>query len=119
MGYQQALEAAGAKIRAFKEFGSYQGDWFAITEDDYVIQGSYGSCSGCDAFEAEFGYDSHNLTDKQYQSKLASFGQEYLMNPEHLNITITRYTVKSEDEYWGAEDREIRDWLLSELRVNN
>ena len=28
-GYQGALAAAGATIHEFKEFGSYQGEWFA------------------------------------------------------------------------------------------
>ena len=28
-GYQGCMELAGAKIHVFKEFGSYQGDWWA------------------------------------------------------------------------------------------
>ena len=62
MGYSEALEAAGAKIIAFQEFGSYQGDWFAFVEYQGKrgwVQGSYGSCSGCDAFQSEFDYGSN------------------------------------------------------------
>jgi len=65
MGYSESLEAAGAKVIAYEQFGSYQGDWGAYVElngNKYIITGSYGSCSGCDAFEAEFGY-----TDKPYE----------------------------------------------------
>jgi len=46
MSYQIALEAAGAKILAFKEFGSYQGDWWAkVTYKNEMgwIKGCYGS----------------------------------------------------------------------------
>lgn len=62
MGYQSALEAAGADVLAFEQFGSYQGDWLAKVRVDGVegwIRGAYGSCSGCDAFEGEFGYQGH------------------------------------------------------------
>jgi hypothetical protein len=37
-GYQRALEAAGADIIEFQEFGSYQGDWFAVLSNYDVIQ---------------------------------------------------------------------------------
>lgn len=58
-GYQQALEAAGAKVLQFEQFGSYQGEWFALVEfngERGWVNGWYGSCSGCDAFEGEFGW---------------------------------------------------------------
>ena len=32
MSYQMALEMAGATVLEYKEFGSYQGDWFAKVE---------------------------------------------------------------------------------------
>lgn len=99
MGYSEALEAAGAKIIAFQEFGSYQGDWFAFVEYQGKcgwVQGSYGSCSGCDAFESEFSYtpiscSEHEYEDKSgldcsdcesvladYKKRLAEFGASYL-----------------------------------------
>lgn len=57
MSYRYALEAAGAVVHAFEEFGSYQGDWFAKVTHNGVtgwVTGSFGSCSGCDAWSAEF-----------------------------------------------------------------
>lgn len=99
MSYENALTAAGATVHAFESFGSYQGDWWAkVTLPDGRhgwIHGSFGSCSGCDAFEAEFGYDDEYCDDhwreidravcpacqtKQaaHQVKLAAFGAEYL-----------------------------------------
>lgn len=59
MSYKEALEAAGATVHAMENFGSYQGDWQAkVTYDEKTgwIQGCFGSCSGCDAFEGEIGW---------------------------------------------------------------
>jgi hypothetical protein len=83
MGYREALEAAGAKVLDYKAFGDYQGTWIAIT-DKGVIVGSYGSCSGCDAFEAEFGY-SYEEGSPTHQQRLAKFGQSYLDTPVDLD----------------------------------
>lgn len=97
MGYIGALEAAGAVVLADSHFGSYQGDWLALV--DYkgkrgFVHGGYGSCSGCDAFEAEFGYsdngcDEHRYNPQSecaeckaetdsYNARLAEFGRGYL-----------------------------------------
>lgn len=100
MSYQEALEAAGAQVLAFEEFGSYQGDWWALVKyegETGWVNGSYGSCSGCDAFEGEFGYSNgynggsgfwdyetdkyREPTDeerKDYEARLADFGKTYL-----------------------------------------
>lgn len=92
MGYQEALEAAGAIVLDFTKFGSYQGDWWAVV--DYQgkrgwVNGSYGSCSGCDAFESEFGWH-----DEDNQEKLAAFGKNYLdslMNQDEAIKEASRY----------------------------
>jgi hypothetical protein len=62
-GYTAALVAAGATVHEINTAGSYQGYWLArVTTADgregFVLD-SFGSCSGCDAFEAEFAFDSH------------------------------------------------------------
>jgi hypothetical protein len=103
MGYGEALETAGAKVLLFKEFGSYQGDWWAKVQyngREGWINGSYGSCSGCDSFQAEFGCESHLCGEDEYydpfynddgfrenctvcqnlKKKLKSFGEGYLDN---------------------------------------
>lgn len=98
MGYENALKCAGAEVHKFADFGSYQGDWWAkVTYEGNTgwINGSYGSCSGCDAFQSEFDYTSHecdgtrrwpgdsnfneNCEDCQNtKTRLTAFGKEYL-----------------------------------------
>lgn len=69
MSYEKAIELAGAEILACEYFGSYQGDWYAKVKYNgkvgWVV-GSYGSCTGCDAFQAEFGWDTHKHIDNMY-----------------------------------------------------
>lgn len=103
-GYVAALEAAGAKVLAFQEFGDYQGTWIAIT-DRGVFSGSYGSCSGCDAFEAEFGYEDYDKPD--YQERLAAFGQTYLDSPVDLAKLLEDAVTNSE---WD-DNAEMVHWL--------
>ena len=69
MGYRMTMEKAGATVHRFKEYGSYQGDWLAeVTFDgrNGFVRGSYGSCSGCDAFQAEC--DLSHSVDGDYHS---------------------------------------------------
>lgn len=75
--YEGALAAAGAIVHAFEHFGAYQGEWWAkVTYGGETgwVNGYYGSCSGCDALEAEFGYDF----DKVDRERFAEFGRSYL-----------------------------------------
>lgn len=48
-----------AELIAFQRYGSYQGDYLVVLNDKGIYKfymGSYGSCSGCDWFEAESNY---------------------------------------------------------------
>lgn len=62
--YEFALVTAGAKVHAFESFGSYQGDWWALVTHNGKtgwVNGTYGSCRGCDAFYAQFDYMGHDV----------------------------------------------------------
>lgn len=109
MGYAEAIEAAGGRIKEFKTFGSYQGTFMALLNDGRIIEGSYGSCSGCDAFEAEFDYDSEDQPD--YKKRLAEFGAGYLNSACPLEQMIDIYKKKAEGEYAWDDDKEILEWL--------
>lgn len=111
MGYQRALKAAGADIIEFKEFGCYSGSWFAILSNYDVIQGSYGSCSGCDAFQGEFGYDNEETPEA-----LAAFGESYLSDSVPIDSLIEGYQRKAEYDYAWDDDKEILNWLKEVVR---
>ena len=123
MGYKEALEAAGAKVHAFEEFGSYQGDWWAkVTYQDNTgwIRGSYGSCSGCDAFEAEFGWrdrgrceehewdsdeerkncEACEVKKKEFDIRFSKFGAEYL---DGIKTQENAEAVASENLDWDCD----------------
>lgn len=110
MGYHEALIAAGANVKEFKMFGSYRGTWMALLNNKNIVEGSYGSCSGCDAFEAEFSW-SDREDDPQYQQKLTAFGNHYLAGIETLDEIIAHYEYKVTQEYAWDDDREILEWL--------
>ena len=136
-GYIEAIEAAGYAVRDYKEFGSYQGTWIAILENGNFIEGSYGSCSGCDAFQAEFDYyDTPSEIDgkyyktgrtwdeddectkeeyieclEKYKNKLSDFGKSYTDSTETKEEIVARYKRKCEGDYVWDDDKEILEWL--------
>lgn len=112
MRYESALEAAGCKVLEFEMTGSYQGDWYALVEVDGdmgIVRGSYGSCSYCDAFEAEFGYSSED--EENYQTRLKDFGLSYLP-PLPIDLEVTNLEKSIGDYDWGDE-REALDFMKS------
>lgn len=109
MGYKSALKAAGATVLKFKEYGFYGGIWVAKINDGEYIKADYGSCSGCDAYEAEFEDVSTTMyVTKETLAKLASFGRSY------LNLSQTKEELieelKAEQEY-REEYKEILEDL--------
>ena len=76
--YTVVAEARGQRVLWFRRFGSYQGEWLLFSRDDehyFIYKDWYGSCSGCDSFEAEFGWG-----EKQYRlddAKIVSFIAAY------------------------------------------
>lgn len=116
MGYKSALEAAGAEVLAFQSFGSYQGDWWALVRVDGVtgwVHGSYGSCSHCDAFEAEFDYDAE--TKPNYRAALASFGSTYLT---HLMTTDAALGEASRDLDWDLDAEYMVGWVTEQAGLH-
>jgi hypothetical protein len=125
-GYQGALEAAGATVHTFDSFGDYQGSWFAKVTFNGVtgwVQGGYGSCSGCDAFEAEMGYEPYDVDDDDYahykaswDARLKNFGASYLNALQTFDEVFAPYKRKVEGprldyEWLDEDDRAIYDFL--------
>ena len=97
--YKDALTAAGATVHAFESFGTWQGDWWArvTVPNGHTgwIHGHFGSCSGCDSYEAEIGLDAGHCDEHYtaadqascaecaskriaFQDKVKRFGTHYL-----------------------------------------
>ena len=113
-GYESALWATGVKVLAFAEFGSYQGNWWAHVEfpngERYFIEGSYGSCSGCDSFQAEFS-DWNAVEKPDYLHRLRDFGLDYLMDcmtQEQAQVEAARNID------WDLEAQQMVDWVKEE-----
>lgn len=112
------MKSAGAKVLEFETFGDYQGTWLAKVKyegKEGWVAGSFGSCSGCDAFQAEFGSDYHDCLGDEYHSpfsendfrdncetcqdlkkRLIAFGKDYLDNIQSKKILIAKYKEQAE-----------------------
>ncbi len=130
MSYGYAMEMAGAEILAYDNFGDYQGTWWAKVNYKGTIgwaTGSYGSCSGCDSFEGEFGSISHDHGDDYIsgcdfdaltpdtceecaatQKRLIEFGESYLGD---LLTWKEAIWLCSRNEDWDMEAKTVIDFI--------
>jgi hypothetical protein len=109
MSYQDALTAAGATVISFESFGSWQGEWVALVEyrgERGWVQGSFGSCDHCDAFEAEFGWDADEKDN--YQARLASFGESYLGGLQTTQQVLSQFEEVAE---WDSDAEDAILWI--------
>jgi len=115
-GYVDALKAAGAKVLGFCEFGDYGGVWLAhVTLPngcEAYIKGYFGSCSGCDDYEAEFG-----IIDEIEPEKLADFGRKYLKDAVSIQFLVAGFMHPK--MLWSIHDRDFDQakWLLERLEA--
>lgn len=107
--YEYSLRATGAEVLAFQDFGSYQGDWFAKVRnggEEYWIQDSYGSCSGCDAFQSEVDYEDR--TEEEWTTFFKEFGEKYLGEKKNKEELIAKFKDQSS---WDGDAKEILEFL--------
>ena len=103
--YESALEAAGLKVLAFEMFGSYQGDWLARVKRGRKlgwIAGSFGSCSYCDALEAELGYEAT-------PEAIRAFGERYL---DGFMDDAAALKYVSRNISWDLDAEDMVDFIL-------
>ena len=108
MGYKEALEAAGAKVKRVGHFGDSQGSWVAQVGADQFVMGQYGSCSHCDAFLEEFGDMSESHAD--YRWRLADFGKVYLDGAMSRDRVLAHF---AKDAQWDDNAQAIA-WIKQE-----
>ena len=105
--YASALSAAGAVVHSVVYTNDYQGTWMAFVAhkgQTGFVSGWFGSCGGCDDFQA-FEY---RCEGEPTQAELARFGSEYLDNIESLDEVRRRYEKQSE---WCMEADETLRWI--------
>jgi len=131
MGYSNTMEMAGAIVHDYKAFGSYQGDWYAKVTYKGVtgyVQGSYGSCSVCDAFQSEFEsvvhyHDGEQIWGGLYvneefkedckeclntKERLIAFGERYL---DGIMTKEQAIENASKNIAWDMEAKEMVEWI--------
>lgn len=116
MSYEEALTMAGAAVLKFKEFGSYQGTWWALVNYGGrlgFVAGAYGSCSGCDAFEAEFGWQDSKLPD--YPERMKQFGSTYLDDI----LTFEEAVAEAGKYDWDMTSDEMVAWVRQQWEWMN
>jgi hypothetical protein len=114
--YQQSLVAAGARVIAFQEFGDWQGSWLALVEyqgQRAWVQGSYGSCDHCDAFQSEFSWDS-DFACQDVQEQLAQFGRGYLDDLQTTEQLLRQYDA---DSSWDSESEDAAFWIRETVQT--
>jgi hypothetical protein len=85
--YDIVAWARGHETVLYEEFGSFSGEWLLVSfKDDlyYIWKGYYGSCSGCDSYEAEMSYDREKIT----REKALDFAKDY----DHF-LEVPRETI--------------------------
>ena len=137
MSYQDCLERAGATVHKFKSFGDYQGQWWAKVTYKGVtgwVNGSFGSCSGCDAFHHEFDYsvdhpkpgrdndwEEHSRYDDDFPFKdcpecdkvverMVKFGENYL-NDLLTQAEAEKEAMPSWKDWQDEDDTEVLNFL--------
>lgn len=102
-GYIRAIRAAGYEVIDYEEFGSYQGDLLVFVRKNgkhgFILE-SYGSCSGCDAFQAEVRNDTPEEIKEfsiRYEDTMQSYDQALAYAKKH--------------EQWDAEAKEMISWI--------
>jgi len=110
MSYRESLEAAGARVLDFAHFGDWQGSWMALVEYQGQrgwVQGFFGSCDHCDAFQAQFDWDS-DFACEDVQQRLAQFGRTYLDDMQTTEQVLRYYYADSD---WDSDSASAAAWV--------
>ena len=78
--YSIVAWARGHQVLYYREFGSYQGEWIMVSflkKEYYIWKGCFGSCSGCDSYEAEFDYEDSEKGIFAWSEKTKKFIEDY------------------------------------------
>ena len=76
------------------------------------VQGSFGSCDHCDAFEAEFGFFAEEEDD--YGVRLKSFGESYLGGLQTTKQVLSEYEPQAD---WDLDAQNVIFWVRETVQT--
>lgn len=116
--YEDLLEAAGLVIEQCEYFGSYQDDAAAVVRDGVrkgISMWGYGSCSGCDALEADAPFGDKAKTAEAWadvntlaDGMVASV--QWPRDGETFEEMAARL-LRNETNEWYFYDSDIKAWV--------
>lgn len=117
--YDTWMEELGT-VRAFANLGSYQGDYVYLIQDGDRWGTSiigYGSCSGCDAYEAAEWDDEYALQDGREPTAVASLRQDLQSNVRWFSSLdeARGYLLgdKRQLQWWGTYAEELDQFVAT------
>jgi hypothetical protein len=118
VSYKSCLEAAGATVHDFTTIGDYQGTWYALVSYGGVTgiaSGSYGSCSGCDSYDAEC--ERHWNEEGDGKDWQANFGRGYLDDIQNPKDFVAYHQERLVDASpWSKDEtKELLEWIAPAL----
>ena len=119
-GYEDVLSRLYDKVYCYEEFGSYQGDWPAKVRkgnEVFWLLGYYGSCSGCDWFQAKEDYPwelkcgTFENAKKMLQKETDRILKEFQDNYEADKFTQDEIEKHYEAELKYYDDEDYKEML--------
>lgn len=121
--YEIVAWANRERLLYYRTFGSYQGEWLILSfskQKEYKFyRGSYGSCSGCDSYQAVFDY-LDNITLEKGQ-EFAKDYEPFLIIPQDTMQNIVRdgvlRTILPANRRDGWQDEIAFDEVAADLSL--
>jgi len=105
--YEDCFKAyPDTKVLEAKYYGSYQGEFLCKIihkGEAFYIHDWYGSCSGCDSFQAEFGFQ----WDGSPEDKVIQFAKPYIESALPRDKMLAFLKKEIADDPWGGEKKEM------------
>jgi len=133
-GYEIIAWANNQEVVYYGKFGGYQGEWILISKDKenyYIYKDYYGSCGGCDAFEAFFGWNK-DITKERAKDFVEEYEYKpFLVIPREKMIRLVEnrtlikvfpynirgFVIKDEDLELISNDTIVSVKLLENLEI--
>ena len=122
-GYDDMFRPFGFEMIIGKWCGSWQGEIIYLLRKNYrwyFTAVGFGSCSGCDDFQANFGYEVM-ATDRNY-SKIGSFIERYHSNTRGFDslVELQQYlqlclTGEDDSNQWWFYDHDAKETIREQI----